>query len=80
MATAIKVSKRSIGSVVDVIFWDHAQNGQVIKCRVWGKLKHVDDKQIIIRSWECSDMPDNDTNHEHFSIVKSCIIAFKILK
>jgi hypothetical protein len=63
-----------------VVFDDHAQNGAIIQCEVYGKLVHVDKMQIIVRSWECSGLPDTDSNHEHYSIVKSCIKEFRVLR
>jgi len=76
----MRVFKRSIGSIVECTFDDHAMNAAVIECTVWGKLVHVDAKQIIIKSWECDKENHADPNNENFAIVKSCIKRFKILR
>ena len=76
----MKITKKHLNKIVDVIFDDHAMNSQVIECRVWGKLVHIDDKQIIVKSWECNQEDHADPNNELFSIVKSCIKSFRTLK
>jgi hypothetical protein len=76
----MKITKRHLRKIVDVTFDDHASGGPIIPCRVWGRMVYLDDKQIIIRSWECDPNDDTDHNHEHFSIVKSAIKVFKVLR
>jgi hypothetical protein len=76
----MKISKSNVGKIAHVVFDDHAENSTIIRCEVWGKVIHVDDSQIVIRSWNCVDMPNDDSNHEHFSLVKSAIKHFKVLR
>lgn len=80
MAQTIKIRKESVGKIAYALFDDHAENSPIIECEVWGKVIFVDDKQVVIRSWNCVGFAENDQNHEHFSIVRSAIKKFRILK
>lgn len=80
MGKTMKITKRHINKVVEVVFDDHAQNSPLIECTVWGLLVYADDKCIGVRTWRCNDMPDNDGNHENFTILRVAIKSFKTLK
>lgn len=74
-----KPTKSSVGKFCTVIFADHAMNNPVIECQVWGKLVHVDEKQIVVRAWECRGQ-GLESNNENFSLLISTISSFKIIK
>ena len=75
----MKPAKRHLNKIVEVVFDDHAMNAAIIECTVWGKLIHIGENQIIVKSWECNKEDHSDPNNEVFSIVRSCIKSFKVV-
>ena len=75
----MKISKRRLGKIVEVVFDDHAMNSPIIECCVWGKLIHIDEKCIVVKSWECDKENHADPNNEMFTILRSAISSFKAL-
>jgi hypothetical protein len=69
------------GTAVQVMFWDHAQNGSgILLCTVWGKIVRVTRQAYTIRTWETEDEPDDsDLNQHDFHIVRSAIRDVKKL-
>lgn len=76
----MKITKRHVGKIVECTFDDHAMNSPLIDCTVWGQVVYVDDKCLVVRAWRCNGMPEGDSNHENFTILKVAVKAFRVLK
>lgn len=63
-----------LGSILEVTFWDHCENGDsILKCRVIGELIHHDKMQMTIQTWKTLDT-DCDDSH-CFNIVQSAVTS-----
>lgn len=72
--------KKLLGKLVFVRFDDHAEGEEIFKCVVFGAVVFEDEKVIRIRNWHCEEKPDDNFNHEHYSILKSAIVSVSELK
>ena len=72
------------GTIVQVRFWDHCEDGGTIPCIVWGRMVHCDDHEIKVSAWEWEGRepvsPDYDYNVKYFSILQSTIIDLQRLR
>lgn len=77
----MKISKKHIGKIVNVVFLDHAMRQDLVVCEVWGRLVFVDDDSIIVRFWESDSGKDpHDSNHEICSIIISTIKKYRVMR
>ena len=74
------MSKR-VGTVVQVMFFDHVKNGPEINCVVYGKIIKSTKLSYTIASWDIitSNKVLRKNNMETFTILKSTIVSLKEL-
>lgn len=78
-------NKVTVGDLVHVIFWDHAENGNAIQFEVIGRLFEVTRKEYKIRCWgyikETDRAADERTDNEcWYSIVRRAVDSIRRLK
>ena len=84
MSRAIK--KPKVGDLVEVIFYDHAQNSKdVLLFEMFGRVTKITKKGYLIHTWRYLKEVDRavdtrDDNEDWFAIVKSAIESIRILK
>ena len=83
----MKSKRPSVGDVVHVIFWDHAENfHDAMRFEAYGKITKITPIAYIIHSWVYNDpvqrAADSDpkSNENSFAIVKRAIESIRILK
>ena len=79
-------TRPSVGDVVHVVFWDHAENSKdALKFEVFGRLAGTTRKAHIVRAWGYVEAVDragdsNPDNENTYAIVKSTIESIGTLK
>lgn len=75
-----------VGKEVKCHFWDHSEDFwtghdyQSVECIVYGQVIQEDARQIVVRSWQCSNVPQEVSPHNDkvFCVVKGAIIALYV--
>lgn len=71
----MKVNKRYLGRIVEVLLWDHNTKGSddvPTKCRVVGRVVKTDKLNLCLEYWNCETNPEH--NNERHNILQSTII------
>ena len=76
----------TIGDLVEIIFWDHAeQSKDALLFEVYGRISNITKKAYIIRAWgyvkEVDRAGDGNIDNENtYAIVKRAIDSIRVLK
>ena len=72
------------GDLVEITFLDHAEDGNVLRFRVYGELYDICRTSYRVRSWGYASDVDraagNTDNEKTFSIVKRAVDEIRVLK
>ena len=69
-----------IGDIIEVTFWDHAQNSKLpLLFKAWGRLIDKSKAHIAIQTWGHPENLECDSQTEGYAIVKSCIVNVTVL-
>ena len=80
------VKRPSVGDVVVITFWDHAENSKdALKFEAIGRITGSTRMAYSVRCWGYVDDVDragdsNTDNENHYAIVKKAIESIKVLK
>lgn len=80
------VKKPQVGDIVNIVFWDHAENSRdALKFEVIGRISSITKMAYMVRCWGYESDIDrasdgNVSNENWFAIVKSAIESIKVLK
>lgn len=71
----MKVNKRHLGMVVELLIWDHTTKDNLnfaVKCRVIGRVVKADKINCSLEYWNCEINPE--LNNEKHNILQSTIL------
>jgi len=69
------------GQVVDVHFWDHAEDSDgPAECHVYGRLHETTRHAYVVDSWVCDDKDAHESATKRFVILKKVTTSIKILR
>lgn len=64
------------GSLVEIVFDDHAEGYELLRFRAYGRLYKKDSKKYIIQTWHYDQNQDTlDDNVESFTLSRKSVIS-----